>query len=188
MTYLLKNFSRTLFSFGLALFVAIGVRLSAQESAVPSYTLDTTRQYSLPREQSVFERQNIENYFGVGLQAGQSTGLGVSTRLLFPNRMGFELNFGVISGSSKTSWDVGTEFQFKLDNSTTSRVYMLVGTAYYSFEDSRPVRLALGVGYEAVLSGKLAWNIEVPLTMRFGGTGSTEIYPLPQAGLIFYFN
>lgn len=141
---------------------------------------------------SLSERLNSTPYFGLGLQAGFATGVGISLRYTSPQRMAGEVNLGYITaGENRAFYSFGAEFQYQLDNSLDSRLYALSGLGYYADEKangnalSAPTRLGIGVGYEAYLSRSTAFDVEVPLTFFFGDR--ITLLPTAQLGFIFYF-
>lgn len=138
------------------------------------------------------ERLNTTPYFGLGLQAGFATGVGISLRYTSPQRMAGEFNFGYITaGENRAFYSFGAEFQYQLDNSLDSRLYALGGLGYYADDKatgnalSAPSRLGMGVGYEAYLTRNTAFDFEVPLTFFFGD--KITVLPTAQLGFIFYF-
>lgn len=139
------------------------------------------------------EAMNSSEYFGVGIQAGFATGVGLSAGYSLPNRMAFHLNVGVLTpvADGRTWYSVGGEFQYKFDNSPNTRLYGLAGFGYYADEDSvrnrlaGPTRIGLGLGYEFFISRSGALSAEIPLTFFFGD--KTSILPTLSLGYMYYF-
>ncbi|MBL7997917.1 MAG: hypothetical protein JNL32_04685 [Candidatus Kapabacteria bacterium] len=147
--------------------------------------------------QQVFnpDQMNRDAYFGVGAQLGASTGGGISMRYTMPNRIGTELTFWYLTlGSDRAMYNIGAEFQYKLDNSADSRVYAIGGVGYYgesltkdSVSNSNtltgPFRFGVGLGYEWSISRAAMINVEGVLTIFSDKT----VLPLPQMGFVYYF-
>lgn len=135
----------------------------------------------------------IENdYWGVGAQAGITTGAGLNLRYLLKNRFGFELTGGVLS-IGKTLWSLGGEIQFRISSAYDHRLYALCGMSYNAFSDDSvsnrldtPTRAGIGMGYEWFWTRNVAIGTEILIT-GFLGRDSPLILPLPQFHLTLYF-
>lgn len=160
------------------------VKLQAATESVPMHPQET-----------IGGKFKQEVLYGVGLQAGLLSGSGLVARMHLPNRMGAQLGFGIIGIGDNMYWDIGGEFQYSFSSSNDDHLYGLAGAGYYYCSTSdttsgneldKPFRLGFGVGYEWFVSRNLVFNISLPITFFFGGD-KTQIFPLPQVGLSYYF-
>lgn len=154
-----------------------------------------TESVPMHNEESIGSKLKGQTLFAVGLQAGLLSGAGLVGRVHLPNRMGAQLAFGIISLGDNTYWDVGGEFQYSFSSGSTDHLYGLAGLGYYYSSTSdttsgneleRPFRIGFGVGYEWFVSSNLVFNINLPITFFLGGD-KAQILPLPQVGLLYYF-
>lgn len=188
----------------LALWVSGVVVTVAQNAESQQVRSDTTMQ-AVPATASVpMHPQEIETIgskfkeqvvYGVGLQAGLLSGAGLVARMHMPNRMGAQIGFGVIGLGDNTYWDLGGEFQYTFDSDSEDRLYGLAGLGYYyaSTNDTSsgneldsPFRIGFGVGYEWFLGSRVVANASLPIIV-FLGDERTQVFPLPQLALVYYF-
>ncbi len=147
---------------------------------------------------NIFQNQTV---WGVGLQAGLCTGMGIGVRYHPAGRFGTQLVGGPLALSDKTMYSVGAEGQFDFDARGLSRFYGYLGFGYYengavddektTDKDEReedklksPFRIGLGVAYEWPVSSKMVFNVNAAFTWF---TGDGTILPLPQVSLFYYF-
>ncbi len=176
----------------------------AQLNARPEQSAPQTQDNSVI---SVRESFKDETYFGIGLQAGLTTGMGITFSSNFPNRLGAEMTVGYLGFGDVTLFSMGAEGQFYLDDAGNSRLYALLGGGYYyAVTDTAQTddkgkkmpqineanggpgagRIGLGIGYEWAISKKMTLSLEIPITLFFGGPKS-NVYPLPQLAMLYYF-
>lgn len=148
----------------------------------------------LPAPTTLIEVMQHEQYWAVGLQAGITTGMGLSVRTVFPNRFAIEAQGGYLSVSDGV-WSAGVEAQFQLDYAFDHRLYALAGAGAFFDGDSsstntleQPTRLGIGIGYEYFVGRKSVLGLEVPITFFIGGGKKMQVLPLPQLQFMYYFN
>lgn len=191
---------------GFALLAVSATVSFAQNSQTPSFQI--TQQPAQDNEiKSAREAFKGDTYFGIGLQTGLSTGMGVAVAAAFPDRIGAELTIGYLGFGDVTLFSMGAEGQYYLDDAGNSRLYALLGGGYYyAVTDTAQVddngkkkevtneanggpgagRIALGIGYEWAISRKMSLSLEIPVTLFLGGP-RTNVYPFPQIALLYYF-
>lgn len=138
-----------------------------------------------------------KTHFGVGLQAGLLSGMGLSVRFHPHARYGFELSGGAFKGGDNLLASIGAEAQYDFDWKEKNRFYGFVGFGYYqngeedknplSDDDDKlkgPVRAGFGVGYDWEFSTTLILSAELGLTWFSDG----PFLPLPQVGISYLFN
>lgn len=137
--------------------------------------------------------ENIFTYkprWGVGMQAGLLSGIGLGVRFHPVSRFAAQLIGGGIKLGDRFYASVGAEGQFDLDVMSDSRLYALLGLGYYSNggdDDKKlkdPFRLGLGIGYEWAISSKMVFYGSLDFTY-FPDSGG--FLPLPQVGIFYYF-
>lgn len=189
-----------------ALFAVFSIVSFAQGLQISSS--QATQQSSQDSEiKSAREAFKGDTYFGIGLQAGLSTGMGISVAAAFPDRIGTELTIGYLGFGDVTLFSIGAEGQYYLDDAGNSRLYALFGGGYYyAVTDTAQIdesgkkkqitneanggpgagRIALGIGYEWAISKKMSLSLEIPVTL-FLGAAKTNVYPFPQLAMLYYF-
>lgn len=147
-----------------------------------------------PMAATTIDKMQTEQYWAVGLQAGITTGMGISLRTVLPNRFAFEAQGGYLSVSDGV-WSAGVEAQFQLDYAFDHRLYALAGVGAFFDGDSsstntlkQPTRLGVGIGYEYFMGQKTVLGFEVPVTFFIGGGEKMQVLPLPQLQFMYYFN
>jgi opacity protein-like surface antigen len=189
---------------GLALLAATAAAHSQQPTATPPATAPAEQDGEI---KSIRETYKGRTYFGVGLQAGLSTGMGITFSAAFPSRLGAEMTVGYLGFGDVTLFSIGAEGQYFLDDAGSSRLYALLGGGYYyAITDTAKIiidgkesertneanggpgagRLALGLGYEWAVSEKMTISLEIPITLFIGGP-KTNVYPIPQLSMLYYF-
>jgi hypothetical protein len=143
---------------------------------------------------TVADRMQQEQFWAVGLQAGITTGMGLSVRTVFPNRFAVEAQGGYLSVSDGV-WSAGIEGQFQLDYAYDHRLYALAGFGAFFDGDTaskntlkQPTRLGIGIGYEYFMGQKTVLGFEVPITFFIGGGEKVQVLPIPQLQFMYYFN
>lgn len=195
---------------GLTVFMAAGIVFAQQTTAPPPQMAQPPAQDNEIR--SIRETLKGKTYFGIGLQAGLSTGMGVTFSASFPNRVGAEMTIGYLGFGDVTLFSMGAEGQYFLDDAGNSRLYALLGGGYYyAVTDTAMTvtdtitkkvttlpqpneanggpgagRIAIGIGYEWAVSEKMTISLEIPITLFIGGPKS-NVYPLPQLSMLYYF-
>ncbi|NOY05148.1 MAG: hypothetical protein GXO82_00700 [Chlorobi bacterium] len=142
------------------------------------------------KQKSVF---NTTDVWGIGLNTGLLSGIGLSTRFHPRGRFCFQLTGGYLGLEDQALWAVGGEGQFDFDATVRSRFYGYLGLGLYyqdKPEESKnklkaPFRMGIGIAYEWSISPKLIFNANVAFTYF---VASSEVLPLPQLGLYYYFN
>jgi opacity protein-like surface antigen len=138
-------------------------------------------------------RMGSEEFWGVGLQAGTSTGWGLSARFAPASRWAFEAN-GIYTtlGSKRSTWSLAAEAQFELETAFDHRVYLMGGAGYHFWSDTdrnnilnKPFRASIGPAYEWFFSRRASVAAELPITLFFGDR--IEVYPFPQVQFMYYF-
>jgi hypothetical protein len=131
-----------------------------------------------------------KSIFGLGLFGGPATGLGLSFRHHLPSNVSYQIVGGVISTSSKLSYDLGIQIQYDLMRSMRTRFYAGGGIAYFYSGKSGggntldgPGRLGIGIGGEFITDSEFSATLELMFTYFTDGT----ILPLPQVGVHYYF-
>lgn len=130
-----------------------------------------------------------ESVFGIGLNGGLVSGIGLSFRHHLPSRFSYQIVGGIIKTDANVHYNVGTEVQFDFMYSDLTRIFAAGGAGYFysgssSSNDLRsPFRMGLGVGLERLFGENLAIGGEVLFTFFSDGT----ILPLPQASMHYYF-
>jgi len=131
-----------------------------------------------------------KQHWGVGVQAGLMSGMGVAVRFHPVARFGFQFVGGAFKGSDNLLGSIGGEAQFDFDWSNRNRFYGYVGFGYYSNGKNdpdnlkAPLRAGLGVGYDWDISNTLIMNVNLGLTYFTDG----NFLPLPQIGLHYLFD
>ncbi|GEM_PF-648234 len=151
---------------------------------------NTKQVIDVSKEKSVF---NTTDVWGIGLNAGLLSGIGLSGRFHPQGRFCFQLTGGYLGLEDQALWSVGGEGQFDFDATVRSRFYGYLGLGLYYQDESdqkqnklkAPFRLGIGVAYEWSISPKLIFNANMAFTFF---VGSSEVLPLPQVGLYYYFN
>lgn len=165
---------------------------AAMLTSVPSVA-QTDSLPAVPIVDNVPLRMTTTNFWALGLQAGITSGSGISVRYSIPSRVSVEVTGGYISISDGI-WSIGAEAQFTLNASPDSRLYAMLGSGYHAdMRDTggnqlkQPFRLGIGPGYEVFISRQFAIGAELPITIFFGGE-NVVVLPLPQLQAMFYFN
>jgi hypothetical protein len=140
--------------------------------------------------------QTIDNIFtykprwGVGVHGGLLSGMGLGVRFHPQSRFSAQLVGGGIKIEDDLLATIGAEGQFDLDVMAASRLYALVGLGWYQdkrgddeWGDNR-WRIGAGIGYEWAISSKMVFLTSLNFTY-FTNDGS--FWPLPQAGIFYYF-
>jgi hypothetical protein len=157
-------------------------------AAMPSMAQDSTQ-----AGREVPLRMGTEEFWAVGLQAGTSTGWGLSARYTPASRWAFEVN-GIYTtlGSKRSTWSLAAEAQFELETAFDHRVYLMAGAGYHFWSDSernndlnKPFRAGVGPAYEWFFSRRASLAAELPITVFFGDR--LEVYPFPQLQFMYYF-
>lgn len=131
-----------------------------------------------------------KSHWGVGLQAGLLSGMGISVRFHPHERYGFEFNAGAWKGSDNLLASFGAEAQYDFDWSGRSRFYGFVGMGYYQNgkddpdDLEGPFRAGFGAGYDWDISSAVILSVELGVTWFTDG----PILPLPQVGISYLFN
>lgn len=169
------------------LFSAIMLQVvSAQETEKTEPAKDPTVIQSSPQE-------NIFTYkprWGVGLQAGLLSGIGLGVRYHPVGRFAAQLVGGGIKLKDNFNASFGLEGQFDLDVMDQSRLYAMLGFGYYTngADDSTklvdPLRIGAGIGYEWAISTKMVFYGSLNFTYFLD---SGDFWPLPQLGIFYYF-
>lgn len=121
---------------------------------------------------------------GIGVSAGASSGSGLSVRWpALPQTM-FTLTGAVWGKSGEIQWNAGVEAHYILRQSGRTRFYVGPSMAYYQMNGNEDWNIGAGVGVERLLWPR--WALKLDLTFTWM-SGEEAIYPLPQAGLIFYW-
>jgi hypothetical protein len=130
-----------------------------------------------------------QSVFGIGLNGGMVSGIGLSFRHHLPSRFSYQIVGGVIKTDEHLHYSVGTEAQFDFMYSDFTRVFAAGGAGYFysgsssSNDLESPFRMGLGVGVEHLFGENLALGGELLFTFFSDGT----ILPLPQASMHYYF-
>jgi len=128
--------------------------------------------------------------WSLGVQAGLTSGAGISGRAAFSNDLVLEATAFFISFGN-VWYNIGGEVQYTLNDSHDSRLYALAGAGYYRNDDDNgvneftsPTRIGIGVGYEWILDKRMSLGIELPFTMFIGD--AIRVYPLPQLQFMYF--
>lgn len=129
--------------------------------------------------------QDYDPYYGgVGLNFGASSGVGLAFRWpALPQTM-FTATGAAWGKSGQIQWDAGLEAHYILRQAGRTRLFVGPSVAYYQLDGDGTVNIGAGVGLEYLLWPRWSFKCD----MSFTWLGSEEaIYPLPQAGLLFYW-
>jgi hypothetical protein len=130
-----------------------------------------------------------ETFWGVGVQGGLATGMGLGVRFAI-NRFAFEVNGGYLA-IEQPLWSIGGEVQFTFATAETYRVYALGGISsnYVGDADTNsleaPGRFGLGVAFEWFFAPTVSLAAELPFTVFI--EPEPTVLPLPQVQFMFYF-
>lgn len=138
-----------------------------------------------------------KTHWGIGVQAGLMSGMGVNVRFHPHARYGLEVTGGAFKGGDNLLASFGAEGQYDFDWNERNRLYGFIGFGYYSNGESdlnpisedddklkSPVRAGIGAGYDWDISKTLIFTIELGLTWFSEG----QFLPLPQVGISYLFN
>lgn len=146
----------------------------------------------LTSETTVGEMLRTETLYALGVQAGLTTGSGISFRASLPNRFAFELNAMYFS-TGKPFWNIGGEVQYLLSNETNFKFYAMAGAGlFYSGTDistnglGQPFRFGIGPGFEYYIAPMAAIGAELPIS-AWVATNNTVVIPTPQVHFMYYF-
>ena len=83
-----------------------------------------------------------QNIYGLGFNAGPTSGVGISFRNHFPSRLSIQVALGVIrykndNDTLRTYFSFGTEVQYDLVRGQTTRFYAFPGFSYFYDEIGR---------------------------------------------------
>ena len=157
--------------------------ISRQSASVPFSLLERPAE-ALP--QNIYEER--EALWGIGLNAGLLSGMGVGIRFHPKGRFAAQIVGGGIKLST-VLYSFGAEGQFDFDFLEKSRLYGYAGLGYYSNGKSGddklkgPFRAGLGVAYEWIIARSMVFNVNLGFTYFSNG----GFLPLPQVGLFYYF-
>ncbi|HOJ03565.1 MAG TPA: hypothetical protein PK916_06140 [Bacteroidota bacterium] len=140
------------------------------------------------QEQTEFYQQ--KERWGVGLQAGLMSGMGLAARFHPQGRFGFQLAGGAFKGSGDMVGDIGIEGQFDFDLDGRNRFYGFVGMGLYTNgkdgDDKLegPFRAGFGLAYDWAFARTMVFSTSLGLTYFTDGV----FLPLPQVGLYYIFD
>ena len=121
---------------------------------------------------------------GVGLNFGASSGGGLAFRWpALPQTM-FTVTGAAWGKSDEIQWDLGLEAHYILRQAGATRLFVGPSAAFFQFDDHSDWNLGAGVGIEYLLWPRWAFKVDLSFTWL---SGEDAIYPLPQAGLIYYW-
>lgn len=129
--------------------------------------------------------QDYDPYYGgLGLNFGASSGSGLAIRWpALPQTM-FTATGVAWGKSGELQWDLGLEAHYILRQAGRTRLFVGPSAAWYQLDGNGEFNFGAGVGVEFLLWPRWALKCDVTFTWL----GSKEaVYPLPQAGLIFYW-
>jgi hypothetical protein len=96
----------------------------------------------------------------------------------------FTLTGAAWGKSGEVQWNTGLEAHYILRQAGRSRLFAGPSIAYYQLDGNKDWNIGAGVGIEHLLWPRWALKLDVSFTWV---SGEEAIYPLPQAGLIFYW-
>lgn len=133
--------------------------------------------------------------WGVGVSAGTTSGIGISARRHFENRLGVHFG-GIYVYSGETHWgNLGGQLLYTLARSKKTRLYGLFG-AQFVLNHSKELRydflgasrsvgvtkstlfVGPGVGLEIHFTRHFGWALEVPTSFVFALEGDKDRLPL----------
>jgi hypothetical protein len=119
----------------------------------------------------------------IGLNFGASSGSGLAIRWpALPQTM-FTATGAIWGKSGELQWDFGLEAHYILRQASRTRLFVGPSVAHYDFDDSI-WNLGAGVGLEVLLWPRWALKFDLSFTWL---SEEDAVYPLPQAGLLYYF-
>lgn len=122
----------------------------------------------------------------IGLAGGMSSGTGLSVRWpALPQTM-VSLTGGVWGESDDLAWNVGVEAHLVLRQVGRMRILAGPALALYSddSDDEANTNASIGIGLEYLFRPRISAKLDVGFTYL---SDSGNVYPLPQAGVFFYF-
>lgn len=129
------------------------------------------------------------NLFGLGIEGGPTTGLGLGFRHHLPAPFSYQFVGGVIKATDRLYYSVGAEFEYDLSRTSAVRFYAATAFAYFFSgigghnEMIAPTRAGLGIGVEGLAGGGFHMKGDLLFTYFSDGT----VIPLPQIGVYYYF-
>ena len=145
----------------------------------------------------------------LGAVAGGISGIGISYRHYYSDTFGIQLAGIGFGGLDNAFASFGVDFFSIISRSENRRLYVPIGISalymaggyctsynYYSSSCERQwsgngtVMIGSGLGIELGGASQFTFTFELPLTLMFGMIGGVHfsgIYPIPVAGIHFYF-
>jgi len=129
--------------------------------------------------------QDYDPYFGaLGLNFGASSGSGLAFRWPALRQTMFTATGAAWGKSGELQWNFGLEAHYILRQAGRTRLFVGPSSAYYQLDDDGIWNIGGGVGLEILLWPRWALKMDVSFTWL----GEEEaVYPLPQAGLLYYW-
>ena len=120
----------------------------------------------------------------LGLNSGASSGSGLAIRWpALPQTM-FTVTGAAWGKSGEVRWDLGLETHYVLRQASRTRLFVGPSLAHYSFDDDSYWNIGAGVGLEILVWPRWAFKVDLSFTWL---SDKDAVYPLPQAGLLYYF-
>lgn len=123
---------------------------------------------------------------GTGFTAVRLTGLGLLHRQFLENGLGWGVS-GIAVYTSDWFVNAGAQGYYTLHRARNQRLYLLAGASYIQYLPS-PYGIGLGLGWTLGESKGVAFSLELPTVLQFGGT--SEVYgiiPVPNVAMVFNY-
>jgi hypothetical protein len=145
---------------------------------------------------AVTETAPVKDYYltnekwGLGIQLGTLSGLGIGVRYHPMGRFSLQLGGGALKTDENWGYNVGLEGQYDFDTFGLSRFYGLIGIGFYDHNASQDanllngVRFGVGAGYEWEMSRNLIFSF----ALAFNYYPHDQFFPYPHVGFYYYFD